>query len=91
MDRTILERMFSDKNHTLSGQIVQLLENEPAIDIFAVLAFVSTYAIIRADEEKVASRTEIKDKFVGLIDIFLKASGDADAKRDQSTPSTILQ
>ncbi len=88
--RTIIEQIFSEKNHALCSKIIELLADETGMNIFAVLAFASTYAIVRADEEGLR-RTEVRDMYVGLIDTFLKASGDANAERDQSTPSPILQ
>ncbi len=81
-----LDKIFSAKNRDLSDQIVKLLTNETGMNIFAVLALVSTYAVISATEKTTGSRTAIRDMYVGLIDIFLKASGDADAKHDTTPP-----
>ncbi len=88
-DREILNKMFSDKNYDLSQQVTKLLENETAMDVFSVLAFICTYSIIRADERGMGKQAELRDMFFGLIDIFLKAS--KDAERDKATTSQFYQ
>ncbi len=83
---TTLDKIFSAKNRALSDQIVKLLSDETGMNIFAVLAFVSTYAVISASEKTTGNRTDVRDMYVGLIDTFLKASGDANAERDTTPP-----
>lgn len=84
-----IEQMFSQENHDLSQQIVNLLTDKKGSDIFAILAFAATYAIICADERGVGNRTKTRDFYVRLIDTFLAASPKEDSNDGDPTAPHI--
>ncbi len=83
--KLVMDEIFSQKNHDLTKQIVDLLEDEKGTDIFAILALASTYAIVNAGillGEN--AREKAKDFYIGLLDLFLKAS-EKGSKGDRPT------